>query len=105
MYVKWKTTPVANVDHELIKLRFKSYEKDVRFAIQEAKKSYLNRIFDTYKSDIKKTWLTINDTLSRNKRDLPSKFHYNDLTLTNPKKLPIRLMYILQVLVINSHQK
>ena len=89
MYVEWKTTPVTNVDHELIKLRFKSYEKNVRFAIQEAKKSYFNRIFDTYKSDIKKTWLTINDTLSRNKnkRDLPSTFHYNGLTLTNPKEI------------------
>ena len=60
MYVEWKTTPVTNVDHELIKLRFKSYKKNVRFAIQEAKKSYFNQIFDTYKSDI-------NDTLSRNK--------------------------------------
>ena len=89
MYVEWKTTPVTNVNYELIKLRFKSYEKDVRFAIQEAKKSYFNRIFDTYKSDIKKTWLTINDTLSRNKnkQDLPSTFHYNGLTLTNPKEI------------------
>ena len=89
MYVEWKTTPVTNVNYELIKLRFKSYEKDVRDAIQEAKKSYFNRIFDTYKSDIKKTWLTINDTLSRNKskQDLPSTFHYNGLTLTNPKEI------------------
>ena len=89
MYVEWKTTPVTNVDHELIKLRFKSYEKNVRFAIQEAKKSYFNRIFDSYKSDIKKAWLTINDTLGRNKnkRDLPSTFHYNGLTLTNPKEI------------------
>ena len=67
MYVERKTTPVTNIDHELINLRFKSYEKDVRFVIQEAKKSYFNRIFDTYKSDNKKTWLTINDTLSRNR--------------------------------------
>ena len=27
MYVESKTTPVTHVDHELIKLRFKSYEK------------------------------------------------------------------------------
>ena len=38
---------------------------------------------------MKKTWLTINETLSRNKnkRDLPSTFHYNGLTLTNPKEI------------------
>ena len=61
----------------------------MRFAIQEAKKYYFNRIFDIYKSDIKKTWLTINDTLSRNKnkRDLSSTFHFNGLTLTNPKEI------------------
>ena len=41
MYVEWKTTPVTNVNYELIKLRFKSYEKDVRFTIQEAKTSSL----------------------------------------------------------------
>ena len=50
MYVEWKTTPVTNVNYELIKLRFKRYEKDVRFVIQEAKII----LFDTYKSDIKK---------------------------------------------------
>ena len=27
IYVEWKTTPVTNVDHELIKLRCKSYKK------------------------------------------------------------------------------
>ena len=31
MYVEWKTTPVTNVNYELIKLRFKSYEKDLQY--------------------------------------------------------------------------
>ena len=85
MYVEWKTTPVTNVNYELIKLRFKSYEKDVRFAIQEAKKSYYLILTNL----TSKRWLTINDTLSRNKnkRDLPSPCHYNGLTLTNPKEI------------------
>ena len=40
---------------------------------------------------MKKTWRTINDTLissrNKNKRNLPSTFHYNGLTLTNPKEI------------------
>ena len=86
MYVEWKTTPVTSADHEQIKLRFKNYEKEVRNAIQETKKRYFNRIFTAYKCDIKKTWLVINDTLSRNKNkcDLPATFNYNGLVLSDP---------------------
>ena len=60
----------------------------MRFLIQEAKKSYFNRIFDTYKSDIKKTWLTINDTLTRkkNKRDLISTFSLQRFCSDKPKR-------------------
>ena len=85
-YVEWKTTPVTSADHEQIKLRFKNYEKEVRNAIQETKKRYFNRIFAAYKCDIKKTWLVINDTLSRNKNkcDLPATFNYNGLVLSDP---------------------
>ena len=77
MYVEWKTTPVTSADHEQIKPRFKNYEKEVRNAIQETKKRYFNRIFTAYKCVIKKTWLIINDTLSRNKNkcDLPATFN------------------------------
>ena len=86
MYVEWKTTPVTSTDHEQIKLRFKNYEKEVRNTIQETKKRYFNRIFAAYKCDIKKTWLVINDTLSRNKNkcDLPATFNYNGLVLSDP---------------------
>ena len=89
MYVEWKTTPVTSADHEQIKLRFKNYEKEVRNAIQETKERYFNRIFAAYKCDIKKTWLVINDTLSRNKNkcDLPATFNYNGLVLSDPIKI------------------
>ena len=86
MYVEWKTTPVTSADHKQIKLRFKNYEKEGRNAIQETKKRYFNRIFTAYKCDIKKTWLVIHDTLSRNKNkcDLPATFNYNGLVLSDP---------------------
>ena len=69
--------------------RFKNYEKEVRNAIQETKKRYFNRIFTAYKCNIKKTWLVINDTLSRNKNkcDLPATFNYNGLVLSDSKEI------------------
>ena len=53
---------------------------------KKQKKRYFNRIFTAYKCDIKKTWLVINDTLSRNKNkcDLPATFNYNGLVLSDP---------------------
>ena len=50
------------------------------------KKRYFNRIFTAYKCDIKKTWLVINDTLSRNKNkcDLLATFNCNGLVLSDP---------------------
>ena len=35
--------------------------------IKEAKQRYFDQIFTAYKSDMKKTWKTINETLNRNK--------------------------------------
>ena len=86
MYVVWKTTPLINKNYEIYKARFKDHDKEVKKDIVNAKKRYYNRIFDTYKSDMKKTWKTINETLSRNKfiSELSSTFLRNDLELTDP---------------------
>ena len=61
---------------------------------------YYNRVFDTYKSDMKKTWKTINKTLSRNKfsSELPSSFLHNDLELKDPFELLTCLIHTLQIL-------
>ena len=67
MYVDWKTTPITHPDYEQVKLRFKGYEKIVSKGIDKAKKDYFDRVFVAYKSDMKKTWQVISETLSRNK--------------------------------------
>ena len=69
LYVKWKTTPVTHVSYDTVKQRFKSCEKDILKQIQMAKSNYFNRIFTAYRTDMKKTWRTINETLSRNKKN------------------------------------
>ena len=89
MYVDWKTTPVTHTDHERVKLRFKGYEKLVLKEIKNAKGEYFNRVFTAYRSDMKKTWQVINETLNRNckKIDMPSKFIYEGCELADPTKI------------------
>ena len=89
MYVTWKTTPVTHINYENIKQRFKSYEKIVKKDIKEAKQRYFNQIFTAYKSDMKKTWKTINETLNRSKRgsNVTSIFYHNGFTLSNAKDI------------------
>ena len=78
MYVDWKTTPITHPDYEQVKLRFKGYEKIVSKGIDKEKKDYFDRVFVAYKSDMKKTWQVISETLSRNKKshEMPSVFNH-----------------------------
>ena len=68
MYVVRKTTPVTDVNYEKFKLRFKGDEKLVLKEIETAKREYFGRVFAAYRSDMKKTWKIISETLSRNKK-------------------------------------
>ena len=56
MYVEWKTTPVTHINYETVKQRFKGYDKIVQKDIKEATRLlvYFNKIFTTYKTNIKK---------------------------------------------------
>ena len=78
MYVDWKTTPITHPDYQQVKLKFKGYEKIVSKGIDKAKKDYFDRVFVAYKSDMKKTWQVISETLSRNKKshEMPSVFNH-----------------------------
>ena len=66
MYVEWKTTPITHISYETVKQRFKGYDKIVKKDIKEAKRIYFYKIFTTYRTNIKKTRRTINETLNRN---------------------------------------
>ena len=67
----------------------KDHEKEVVKDIINAKRLYYTRIFNVYRSDMKKTWKTINKTLSKNKQilELPSSFFHNGKVLTNPSEI------------------
>ena len=89
IYVKWETTPVTHVSYDTVKQRFKNCEIDILTHIQIANSNYFNRTFTAYRTDMKKTWRTINETLSRNKKkcDLPGTFVHNCRTLSNSKEI------------------
>ena len=59
----------ANILKEL-NFRFKGYEKLVLKEIEIAKREYFARVFATHRSDIKKTWQVIRETLSRNMKKM-----------------------------------
>ena len=67
LYVEWKTTPVTHINYDMVKQRFKGFDKIVQKNIKEAKRIYFDKIFIAYRCDMKKMWRTINETLNRNK--------------------------------------
>ena len=54
MYVEWKTTPITHLNYETIKQRFKEYDKIVQKDIKEVKRIYFNKVFTTYRTNMKK---------------------------------------------------
>ena len=84
MYVKWKSTPITQVDYLAIKQNFKTYDKIVKKSIEVEKRRYFKRRFETYKNSMKKTWITIGESLNRYKQksELPLSFIYNNRELT-----------------------
>ena len=77
----------------------KSETNDIKL-IKEAKQQYFDRIFTAYRTDLKKTWRTISETLCRNKKhcDVPSRFFMMEKNYLSRKQLQMPLMYILPIL-------
>ena len=73
---------ILNNDSKVMK---KMLKKDIK----GAKQRYFDEICTAYKSDMKKTWKTINETLNRSKRgsNVTSIFYHNGFTLSNAKDI------------------
>ena len=65
-YRDWKSTN-NDVEYEVKKVNFKTFEKIVKDNIRAAKREYYFKTFTSQKNDIKKTWKTIDETLNRRK--------------------------------------
>ena len=85
MYRDWKSTN-DETEYSRKKINFKTFDKIVDKQIIDAKCKYYHNTFMAQKSDMKKTWATINETLNRkkNKTDYPPEFIVDE----NPIKSP-----------------
>ena len=69
LYIELKKTPKLSNCYNTKKVNFKTSEGIVNREIADAKTQHYARVFQSYKSNMKKTWQIMNDTLSRNKKD------------------------------------
>ena len=69
MYVDWKSNSTTDEIYNMKKTNFKTFERIVKNNIETTKRKYYFEIFKKYKNDMKNTWKTINETLSRHKRE------------------------------------
>jgi len=80
MYVHLKSIDRNSPSYETTLVNFKTYSRILKQMIKNAKKTFFSNCFENYKSDMKKTWETINGILNKNKNknDLPECFHINE---------------------------
>ena len=65
LYKKLKLTNPVLREYDIIYTNLQTYNKILKRSIREAKQRFLESIFNRYKSDIRNTWKTINEILSR----------------------------------------
>ena len=66
LYKQMKCILPTSVEYEIIRLNLKTYNNILRKSLFRAKRLFLSYTFNKYKSDIKNTWKSINELLSRN---------------------------------------
>ena len=84
LYKEWKAT--TDEQEYLIKKRnFRTFDNIVEKRKLEIKQEYYYDTFQAQKTDLKKSWGTLNEALNRNKQniDLPSEFIYKNKAITD----------------------
>ncbi len=85
LYCKLRKTKPETLEYHNIKTNLDTYNKILNKSIRLAKQIYYKSCFDLYKNDIKKTWSTINNILSRKRRKkiFSDIFRDNEEVITN----------------------
>ena len=65
LYKKLKLTNPVLREYEILYTHLQTYNIILKRSIREAKQLFLESTFNRYKSDIRNTWKTINEILSR----------------------------------------
>ena len=81
-----QTNTTTNIDlYHRLKEEFKQYRAKLRKSIRETKRQYFSNIFNRHKSDIRKTWCLLNETLNRNVKKQPThEFLVDNRMTTDP---------------------
>ena len=93
LYRKWKASKPDSSNYNNYKNNFNTYSKIINKLIKDAKIKYYNNEFDKYKSDIKKTWCTINSILNRNRKlnNFPSFIQTPEGKVSNKQQMANKL--------------
>ena len=67
LYKRLKLTDPNSANYDTININLKTYNGILKTSIRAAKQAYFELCFKCFKNDIKNTWKTINDILSKTK--------------------------------------
>ena len=90
LYKTLVQTPKDSPNYADLLPNFKVYKNIIRRSIMHAKRDYYKNVFRMYSSNLKKSWLTINESLNRQKkrRDFPQEFQLaNGTLISEPKQI------------------
>ncbi len=72
MHLKLTCTPATSNAYPTLKHNLSVFNSILKKGIREAKINYYNMMFEKYKCDIKNTWKTISEVLSKaNRKKIP----------------------------------
>ena len=85
LYIKLKSLSLNSNSYHTSLSNFKTYSKILKQTIQTAKKLYYENCFHTFKTDMKKTWSTINDIINKakNTSQYPKEFTINNTSVSD----------------------
>ena len=92
LHLKLKLTPQGTDEYMNIKTNLGTYNKILNKSIREAKQLYYNSCFEKYKTDMRKTWQTINNIInkSKKKKDFPEAFKEDGRLITDKVEIANR---------------
>ena len=68
LYSKMKQQPPNSIEYFALRNRLSKFNAILKKLIRQCKLDYYSKMFDEYKSDIKKTWRTISEIICKNTR-------------------------------------
>ena len=94
LYARLKRLQPNTIEHNTLLINLRTYNNILKRSIRTAKTLYVEITFQKFKYDIRNTWKTLNDILSRNKAKdpLPTKLrgNINANDITNTKYLNLK---------------